>query len=119
MGLIGGLVWELVGVSVGYLFFWFVIGPFWGVHWEIPFVGVLLEVRLWSLGASIIGSFAVSIWGFINTSYLTDLYIFLPSSWNLDKIFALTGELGPVHMAKKIFPIFLYSGRWIFLLLNL
>ena len=81
-----GLVWVLVGVSVGYLFFWFVIGPFWGVHWEIPFVGVLLEVRLWSLGASIIGSFAVSIWGFINTSYLTDLYIFLPSSWNLDNI---------------------------------
>ena len=27
---------------------------------------------------------------------------FLPSNWNLDKIFALTGELGPVHKAKKL-----------------
>jgi hypothetical protein len=27
--------------------------------------------------------------------------LFLPSNWNLDKIFALTGELGQVHMAKK------------------
>ena len=26
---------------------------------------------------------------------------FLPSNWNLDKIFALTGELDQVHMAKK------------------
>ena len=41
---------------------------------------------------------------------------FLPSNWNLDKIFALTGELGQVHMAKKIFPIFLHEGRWLFLL---
>ena len=35
---------------------------------------------------------------------------FLPSSWNLDKFFALTGELGQAHMAKKIFPIF-YMGE--------
>ena len=27
---------------------------------------------------------------------------FLPSNWNLDKNFALTGELGQVHMTKKI-----------------
>ena len=44
---------------------------------------------------------------------------FLPSNWNLDKNFALTGELGQVHMAKKIFPIFLHAGSWSFLLLNL
>ena len=43
----------------------------------------------------------------------------LPSNWNLDKIFALTGQLGQVHMAKKIFLIFLHAGRWLFLLLNL
>ena len=29
--------------------------------------------------------------------------LFLPSNWNLDKIFALTGELGQVHMGKKYF----------------
>ena len=40
---------------------------------------------------------------------------FLPSNWNLDKIFALTGELGQVYLAKKIFPIFLHAGRWLFL----
>ena len=44
---------------------------------------------------------------------------FLPSSWNLDKNFALTGELGQAHMAKKIFPIFFHAGKWLFLLLNL
>ena len=55
---------------------------------------------------------------FINTSYLT--YIsFLPSNWNLDKNFAQTGELGQVHMTKKIFLIFFLAGRWLFLLLNL
>ena len=43
----------------------------------------------------------------------------LPSNWNLDKMFALTGQLGQVHMAKKIFPIFLHAERWLFLLLNL
>ena len=34
----------------------------------------------------------------------------LPSNWNLDKIFALTGQLGQVHVAKKIFVIFLHAG---------
>ena len=43
----------------------------------------------------------------------------LPSNWNLGKIFALTGQLGQEHMVKKIFPIFLHAGRWLFLLLNL
>ena len=38
----------------------------------------------------------------------------LPSNWNLDKIFALTGPLGQVHMAKKLFSIFLHAGRWLF-----
>ena len=28
--------------------------------------------------------------------------LFLPSNWNLDKNFALTGELGQAHMAKNI-----------------
>ena len=44
---------------------------------------------------------------------------FLPSNWNLDKIFALTGKSGHVHMANKIFPIYLHAGKWLFLLLNL
>ena len=35
----------------------------------------------------------------------------LPSSWNLDKIFALTGHLAQVHMANKKFPIFLHAGK--------
>ena len=35
----------------------------------------------------------------------------LPSNWNLDKIFALAGELDQVHMAKKLFAIFLHSKR--------
>ena len=35
----------------------------------------------------------------------------LPSSCNLDKIFALTGHLAQVHMANKKFPIFLHAGR--------
>ena len=26
---------------------------------------------------------------------------FLPSNWNLDKYFALTGELGQLHIAKN------------------
>ena len=43
----------------------------------------------------------------------------LPSNRNLDIFFALTGELGQVHMAKKIFPIFHHVGRWLFFLLNL
>ena len=43
----------------------------------------------------------------------------LPSNWNLGKISALTGQLGQVHMVKKIFLIFLHAGRWLFLLLNL
>ena len=45
--------------------------------------------------------------------------LFLPSNWNLNKIFVLTGELGQAHMAKKLFLIFLHAGRWLFLLLNL
>ena len=39
----------------------------------------------------------------INTSYLTDHTSVLPSNWNLDKIFDLTGQLGQLHMAKKKF----------------
>ena len=35
----------------------------------------------------------------------------LPSSCNLDKIFALTGHFAQVHMANKKFPIFLHAGR--------
>jgi hypothetical protein len=35
---------------------------------------------------------------------------FLPSSCNLDKIFALTGHLAQVHTANKKFPIFLHAG---------
>ena len=35
----------------------------------------------------------------------------LPSSCNLDKIFALTGRLAQVHMANKKFPIFLHAGK--------
>ena len=35
----------------------------------------------------------------------------LPSSWNLDKIFALTDHLAQVQMSKKIFSIFLHAGR--------
>jgi hypothetical protein len=34
-------------------------------------------------------------------------------------MFAPTGESGQVHMANKIFPIFLNAGIWLFLLLNL
>ena len=51
---------------------------------------------------------------------MTDSYIIfnLPSNWNLDKFFALTGELSQVHMAKKKNPIFRHAGRWLFLLLN-
>ena len=67
LGLIGGLVWELVGVSVGYLIFMFLV-CYWtigGFIWGILFVGVRLEVSLVFLGVSIIGSFAVSVWGFI------------------------------------------------------
>ena len=43
----------------------------------------------------------------------------LPSNWNLGKFFVLTGELGQVHMAKKLFPIFLHAGKGLFLILNL
>ena len=32
---------------------------------------------------------------------------------------APTGQLGQVHMVKKIFPIFLHAGSWSFLLMNL
>ena len=36
----------------------------------------------------------------------------LPSSWILDKNFALTGHLAQVHsMSKKIFSIFLHAGK--------
>jgi len=49
--------------------------------------------------------------GFFKTSYLTGSYIVLPSSWNLDKIFALTGELGQVHKAKKKKKI-RFSSMW-------
>ena len=56
--------------------------------------------------------------------YLTPLTwliqtLFLLSNWNLDKNFALTGELGQVHVSKKIFLIFILAGRWLFSLLNL
>ena len=43
----------------------------------------------------------------------------LPSNWNLDEKFALTGQLRQVHMVKKILPIFIHAGRSLFLLLNL
>ena len=41
----------------------------------------------------------------INTTRLTCLIhtLLLPSNWNLDKNFALTGESGQVHMTKKYF----------------
>ena len=46
----------------------------------------------------------------LNTSYLTT---FLPSDWNLDKNFALTGELGQVHMAKKNISDFPPCGKMV------
>ena len=33
---------------------------------------------------------------------------------NMGGFSALTGQLGQVHMAKKIFSIFLHAGRWFF-----
>ena len=51
-------------------------------------------------------------WLYLNTSYLTDSNI----SFTL-KLESLTGQLGQVHMTKKMF--FLHEGRLLFLLLNL
>ena len=87
MGLNGGLVWELVDVSVGYLFFGFVIGPL-GAHWGIQFVGVRLGVRLVSLGASIIGSFAVSVWGFIKFRFCNNRQLCINSNSQLSTTYS-------------------------------
>ena len=37
----------------------------------------------------------------------------MASNCNLDKTFALSGKLGQVHMAKKIFLIFLHAGKMV------
>ena len=37
----------------------------------------------------------------------------LPSNWNLDKFFALLGELGQVHMAKKTTQV--SESHWFFI----
>ena len=71
--------------------------------------------------SNIIFTFKLESW----QNYLTHLIwlvhtSFLPSSWNLDKNFALTGELGQVHMAKKYFQFFsMREDGYSILLLNL
>ena len=52
----------------------------------------------------------VSIYSLTRLRRLNRTYL-LPSSWMLDKIFALTGHLAQVHMANKKFLIFLHAGR--------
>ena len=65
----------------------------------------------WNIYAQNQTSFSLSAEGKIPTIFIIIIYLrrltwliytsVLPSNWNLDKTFALTGQLGQVHMAKN------------------
>ena len=100
------------GIQIWYSFYLYSAMHIPALNWQagkiVPFFILLYKM---------FGTKVVQGWGFEAHSLtrLTWLIqtLFLPANWNLYKIFALTGELGQVHMAKKNISDFPPCGKMV------